>query len=176
MSIEKWLDDEATIEERKKREEIYKSLSKEEKNDLKQQKARDLAQRAKEKEIISDERKDLLNKVIEFKDWLDIRTYIKGDIERIETWIETLYILLRESLENQDNHDNEDGKKGMIEDYKSIPVDFLDEKTRIALNKKLRGMKKTNSDNYYLRKLKTIVREKINDVKYYYILRDILES
>lgn len=176
MSIEKWLDDEATIEERKKREEIYKSLSKEEKNDLKQQKARDLAQRAKEKGIISDERKDLLNKVIEFKDWLDIRTYIKGDIERIETWIETLYILLRESLENQDNHDNEDGKKGMIEDYKSIPVDFLDEKTRIALNKKLRGMKKTNSDNYYLRKLKTIVREKINDVKYYYILRDILES
>jgi hypothetical protein len=176
MSIEKWLDDEATIEERKKREEIYKSLSKEEKNDLKQQKARDLAQRAKEKEIISDERKDLLNKVIEFKDWLDIRTYIKGDIERIETWIETLYILLRESLENQDNHDNEDGKKGMIEDYKSIPVDFLDEKTRIALNKKLRGMKKTNSDNYYLRKLTTIVREKINDVKYYYILRDILES
>ena len=176
MSIEKWLDDEATIEERKKREEIYKSLSKEEKNDLKQQKARDLAQRAKEKEIISDERKDLLNKVIEFKDWLDIRTYIKGDIERIETWIETLYILLRESLENQDNHDNEDGKKGMIDDYKSIPVDFLDEKTRIALNKKLRGMKKTNSDNYYLRKLKTIVREKINDVKYYYILRDILES
>ncbi|MBY9011425.1 MAG: hypothetical protein KGD70_03535 [Candidatus Lokiarchaeota archaeon] len=176
MSIEKWLDDEATIEERKKREEIYKSLSKEEKNDLKQQKARDLAQRAKEKGIISDERKDLLNKVIEFKDWLDIRTYIKGDIERIETWIETLYILLRESLENQDNHDNEDGKKGMIDDYKSIPVDFLDEKTRIALNKKLRGMKKTNSDNYYLRKLKTIVREKINDVKYYYILRDILES
>ena len=176
MSIEKWLDDEATIEERKKREEIYKSLSKEEKHDLKQKKVRDLVKKVKQKEIISDERKDLLTKVIEFKEWLDNRTYIKGDIERIETWIETLYILLHESLEKQNGHYDEDGKKSLVQDYKSIPVNFLDEKTRIAINKKLKGMKRTNSDNYYLRKLKSTVREKLKEAEYYEILRAILES
>ena len=176
MSIEKWLDDEATIEERKKREEIYKSLSKEEKSDLKQRKVRDLVQKVKHKEIISEQRRDLLTKVIEFKDWLDNRTYIKGDIERIETWIENLYILLRESLDNQNSYNSEVGRKSIIQDYKSIPVNFLDEKTRIALNKKLKSMKKTNSDNYYLRKLKSTVREKLKEAEYYEILRVILES
>ena len=38
MSIDKWLDDEDTVEEKKKREEIYKSLSTEEKKDLKRKK------------------------------------------------------------------------------------------------------------------------------------------
>jgi hypothetical protein len=68
------------------------------------------------------------------------------------------------------------GGENLINSYKSIPVKFLDEKTRIALNKKLRGMKRTNSDNYYLRKLKIIVKEKLKDAEYYNILRDILES
>ena len=176
MSIEKWLDDEATIEERKKREEIYKSLSKEEKSDLKQRKVRDLVKKVKQNEKISEERRDLLTKVIEFKDWLDNRTYIKGDMERIETWIENLYILLRESLDNQNSQNSEEGRKSIIQNYKSIPINFLDEKTRIALNKKLKGMKKTNSDSYYLRKLKSTVREKLKEAEYYEILRVILES
>jgi len=176
MSIEKWLDDEATIEERKKREEIYKSLSKEEKSDLKQRKVRDLVKTVKQNEKISEERRDLLTKVIEFKDWLDNRTYIKGDMERIETWIENLYILLRESLDNQNSQNSEEGRKSIIQNYKSIPINFLDEKTRIALNKKLKGMKKTNSDSYYLRKLKSTVREKLKEAEYYEILRVILES
>jgi len=176
MSIEKWLDDEATIEERKKREEIYKSLSKEEKSDLKQRKVRDLVKKVKQNQIISEERRDLLTRVIDFKDWLDNRTYIKGDIERIETWIENLHFLLRESLDNQNSQNNENSRKSIIQNYKSIPVNFLDEKTRIALNKKLKGMKKTNSDSYYLRKLKSTVREKLKEAEYYEILRVILES
>ncbi|NVM17397.1 MAG: hypothetical protein HWN80_06740 [Candidatus Lokiarchaeota archaeon] len=176
MSIDKWLDDEDTIEERKKREEIYKSLSKEEKHDLKQQKVRDLIQKVKQKEIISEPRKDLLTKVIEFKDWLDNRTYIKGDIERIETWVENLHILLRESLENHNSQYSEKEKKIIIQNYNSIPVNFLDETMRIAINKKLKGMKRTNSDNYYLRKLKNIIKEKLKEAEYYNILRDILES
>ena len=176
MSIEKWLDDEATIEERKKREEIYKSLSKEEKSDLKQRKVRDLVKKVKQNQIISEERRDLLTRVIDFKDWLDNRTYIKGDIERIETWIENLHFLLRESLDNQNSQNSENSRKSIIQNYKSIPVNFLDEKTRIALNKKLKGMKKTNSDSYYLRKLKSTVREKLKEAEYYEILRVILES
>ena len=147
-------------------------MSKEEKKDLKQQKIRNLVQKSKEKEILSSKSKNLLDKVIEFKDWIENRTYIKGDIERIETWVENLNILLRESLESQNK---EERTKTVIQDYKSIPVNFLDEKTRIALNKKLKGMNKTNSDNYYLRKLKSIVREKLKEAEYYAILREILE-
>ncbi len=176
MSIDKWLDDEDTIEEKKKREEIYKSLSKEDKKDLKQQKIRDLVKKSKQLEILSEKRKDLLTRIIEFKDWLDNRTYIKGDIERIETWVENLYLILRENRENQNGYYSEKEMKNLIQNYKSIPVNFLDEKMRIALNKKLKDIKKTSSDDYYLRKLKSTVREKLKEAEYYAILRDILES
>ncbi len=176
MSIDKWLDDDDTVEQKKKREEIYKSLSKEEKEDLKQQKIRDLTKKSKQKHILSVEKKNLLEKALEFKDWLNNRTYIKGDIERIETWVENLYLILRESIKNYNGQYSEEDKKNLIKNYNSIPVNFLDEKTRIAINKKLKGIKKTNSDDYYLRKLKIKVREKIKEAEYYQILRDILES
>ena len=175
MSIDKWLDDEDTIEEKKKREEIYKSLSTEERKDLKQQKIRNLVNKSKQTEILNDKKKDLLNNVLEFKDWLDNRTYIKGDIERIETWIENLYYILRANIESQNSHYGEEEKKIQIQNYNSIPVNFLDEKTRIAINKKLKGIKRTNSDDYYLRKLKSTVREKLKEKEYFEILRDILE-
>ncbi|NHJ20440.1 MAG: hypothetical protein EAX91_05835 [Candidatus Lokiarchaeota archaeon] len=176
MSIDKWLDDDDTIEKKKKREELYNSLSTEEKKDLKRKKIRDLVQKAKQTEILSEKRKDLLNNVIAFKEWLDNRTYIKGDIERIETWVKNLYYILRENIESQNSQHNEEKKKVQIQNFNSIPINFLDEKTRIALNKKLKGINRTNSDNYYLRKLKSTVREKIKEAEYYEILRDILES
>ncbi len=176
MSIDKWLDDEDTVEEKKKREEIYKSLSKEDKKDLKQQKIRDLVKKSKQMEILSEKRKDLLTKVIEFKDWLDNRTYIKGDMERIETWIENLYLILRENIEKQNGQFSEKEKKKLNQNYNSIPVNFIDETMRIAINKKLKDTERTSSDNYYLRKLKSIVREKLKEAEYYEILRAILES
>ena len=175
MSIDKWLDDEDKIEEKKRREQIYNSLSKEERKDLKQQKIRELVKKSKQTEILSEKRKDFLNNIIEFKDWLDNRTYIKGDIERIETWVENLYYILRANIESQNSQYGEEEKKILIKNYHSIPVNFLDEKTRIAINKKLKGMKRTNSDNYYLRKLKSTVREKLKEKEYFEILRDILE-
>jgi hypothetical protein len=176
MSIDKWLDDEDTIEEKKKREEIYSSLSKEEKKDLKQKKIRDLVQKTKQTEILSDKRKDFLNNVIEFKDWLDKRTYLKGDIERIETWVENLYYVLCANIESQNNRLNKEKKNVLINNFNSIPPDFLDEKTRLAVIKKLKDLEKTSSDAYYLRKLKSIIREKLKEAEYYEILRDILES
>ena len=176
MSIEKWLDDEETKEERKKREEIYSSLSNTEKIDLKQQKIRDLVKKDKITSSFDESRKDFLAKVLEFKDWLDNRSYIKGDIERIQTWVENLYSLMNASIKFQNRVGFNDGGENLINRYKSIPVQFLDEKTRIALNKKLKGIKRTNSDNYYLRKLKIIVKEKLKEAEYYNILREILES
>ena len=34
---------------------------------------------------------DFLSSVSEFKQWLDQRTYLKGDIQQIETWIKILH-------------------------------------------------------------------------------------
>lgn len=176
MSMDKWLDDEETKEKKKKRNEIYSSLSNEEKNDLSKQKIRELVKKDEITSIFDESRKSFLTKVLEFKDWLDNRAYIKGDIERIQTWVENLYSMADISINFQNKTRFNNGEETLINRYKSIPVKFLDEKTRIALNKKLKGIKKTNSDNYYLRKLNNIVKEKLKDAEYYAILRDILES
>ena len=176
MSMDKWLDDDGTKENKKKRNELYSSLSNEEKNDLSKQKIRELVKKDDITSSFDENRKSFLTKVLEFKDWLDNRSYIKGDIERIQTWIENLYSMVHISINFQNKTRLNNGEDPLINSYKSIPVKFLDEKTRIALNKKLRGMKRTNSDNYYLRKLKIIVKEKLKDAEYYNILRDILES
>ena len=176
MSMDKWLDDDETKENKKKRNEIYSSLSNEEKKDLKQQKVRDLVKKDIITSSFDESRKDFLTKVLEFKDWLDNRTYIKGDIERIQTWVENLYSMVDANINFHNKNISNNGKETLFNSYKTIPVKFLDEKTRIALNKKLKGMKRTNSDNYYLRKLKIIIKEKLKDAEYYNIIRDILES
>jgi len=176
MSMDKWLDGNETKENKKKRNEIYSNLSNEEKNDLKEKKIRDLVKKDKTTTSFDESRKDFLNKVLEFKDWLDNRAYIKGDIERIQTWVENLYSMIDASINFHNKTRLNNGEETLINSYKSIPVKFLDEKTRIALNKKLRGIKKTNSDNYYLRKLNNVVKEKLKDAEYYEILRAILES
>ena len=71
---------------------------------------------------------------------------------------------------NKDNYDQD-----LVEDFRKIPVDFLDEQTRLAVIKKLRNTKRTNSDNYFLRKLKLVVEIKIIEAKYYRILKRILD-
>lgn len=174
--MDKWLGDEDTAEEKKLREDTYAKLSKEERKDLKVQKIRKIVQKNENASNKNDKRTDFLNSVIEFKDWLINRSYLKGDLERIETWVANLYLILTASLEQQKEASGGFGKKNLINNYKSIPVDFLDEKTRIALNKKLKNATRTNSDNYYLRKLKTTVKEKLKDAEYFSILRDILDS
>ncbi|MHA1458939.1 MAG: hypothetical protein ACTSQR_04665 [Promethearchaeota archaeon] len=174
--MEKWLDDDETKENKKKRNEMYSSLSNEEKNNLNKQKIRELVKKDEENSSFDESRKGFLTKVLEFKDWLDNRSYIKGDIERIQTWVENLHSMVDISIYFQNKTTNTNGEETLINSYKSIPVKFLDEKTRIALNKKLKGIKRTNSDNYYLRKLKIIIKEKLKDAEYYSILRDILES
>ena len=176
MSMDKWLDDDETKENKKRRNEIYNSLSNEEKNALSKQKIRELVKKDEITSSFDESRKDFLTKVLEFKNWLDNRSYIKGDIERVQAWIENLYSMVDISINFQKRAEFNNGKENLVNSYKTIPVKFLDEKTRIALNKKLKGIKQTNSDNYYLRKLKNIIKEKLKDAEYYNILRDILES
>ena len=93
---------------------------------------------------------------------------------KIETWIKNLYRRLESNyIQNQSQKKNISKLK---EKYREIPLAFLDEKTRIALNKKLRNVNRTASDNYYLRKLKEIIKERLKEAEYYETLRKILEN
>jgi hypothetical protein len=172
MSIEKWLSDKDSKEEKIRKEKAFKNLSEVEVKELKKKKIRAIVQKSNQELNEPNEKDTFLQKIIEFKEWLIQRSYLKGDIEKIETWIKNLYF---EIQHNSNQKENLNERKSLIEEYKSIPPTFLDEKTRIAINKKIRGTKRTNSDNYYLRKLKQSTQEKLIESKYYKILDKLLK-
>jgi hypothetical protein len=171
MSIDKWLSDEDSKEERIRRENAFKSLSEGEIKELKKKKIRDIVTKDMQKLAESSESDKFIDEILEFKDWLNQRTYLKGDIDKIETWVRNMYLKISEYNLGKENILS---KKKLIQEYKKIPPSFLDEKTRIAVNKKIHGTARTNSDNYYLRKLKKTVQEKLYESKYYEILETIL--
>ncbi len=174
MSIDKWFTKDNSKEERERSEKIFKTLSEEEVQNLKKKSVRDLTQKKSKIKEVNGKPDDFLNYVIEFKDWLNQRTYLKGDIDKIEIWIKNLNKKLdyenTQGLMAKNNVINQ-----LSNEFKKIPHNFLDEKTRIAINKKMRGTKRTNSDNYYLKKLNKIVQEKLKEASYYEILKKILE-
>ena len=175
MSIEKWLSERESEEIRKKKEEFYKQLPKEKKQDLKKKSITKIVAN-ETKSLKSDITDSFLTKVIDFKDWLDGRTYLKGDIDKIIINIQNLNKNIGMINDIDKKRADKDKINFLSNLYKEIPPSFLDEKIRVALNKKLRGIKRTNSDNYYLRKLKNTIREKLNEAKYYEILKEILDS
>ena len=170
MAIEKWLSKDSK-EKQEKLDKMYKELPEERVLELKKKKIQDLKKKNKEEQVEKTESNNLLSEVIEFKDWLNQRTYLKGDLDKIEVWIQNLNKKI--TLESNDQEMNT--KAHLIEQFRTIPPKFLDEKTRIAINKKLNGTKRTSSDNYYLRKLKSLVREKLNEASYYDLLKTILD-
>ncbi|MHA1191093.1 MAG: hypothetical protein ACTSP9_02200 [Promethearchaeota archaeon] len=174
MALNKWLSDPEIEERRKKKEELYNSLPEEQIQELKKESIRKIKRVKSEKEEVPTEdfSDNILKDVIEFKNWVDSRTYIKGDIEKIETWIKILYkkMVSINKVLNKDNYDQD-----LVEEFRKIPVDFLEEQTRFAVIKKLRNTKRTNSDNYFLRKLKMVVEIKLIEAKYYKILKNILD-
>jgi len=172
MALNKWLSDPEIEERRKKKEEMYNALPDQQIQELKKESIRKIVQEEKEEVPTEDFSDNILNDVIEFKNWVDSRTYLKGDTEKIETWIKILYkkMVSINKVLNKDNYDQD-----LVEDFRKIPVDFLDEQTRLAVIKKLRNTKRTNSDNYFLRKLKMIVEIKLIEAKYYKILKSILD-
>ena len=176
MSLHKWFDDEETKERRKKRDELYNSLPNEKVQDLKKKSIRKVMKDTPAKkdpiDLSNKKSSDFIQDVIEFKEWLDSRTYLKGDSNRIETWIRILYNKI-ESASKELNA--EDERERLIEEFRRIPPDLLEEKTRIALNKKLRGAKRESSDYYYLRKLKLDVDNILIQAKYYETLKKILD-
>jgi hypothetical protein len=174
MSIEKWINNFISDKEKKLREDTYDKLSNEEQKDLKKKKIRHLTAETQEKEKISPIAIDFLNDIIEFNNWLNNRTYIAGDIDKIEVWIKNLYNKLTSNYINPNFEEN--NRTDLLTKYKEIPPTFLEEKIRIALNKKMKGMNRSSTDNYYLKKLKKLINEKLKDAEYYEILNQILES
>ncbi len=176
MSIDKWLSEKDSKEDRMKREAAFKRLTKDEVQELKKKKIRDMVKKKSQisSKILEEDR--ILNKVIEFKDWLNQRTYLKGDIDKIEIWIRNLHSTVQSVIEQKEKLIEKDEKREIIKKYKEIPPKLLDEKTRVAINKKIYGTKRTNSDNYYLRKLKSLIQEKLKEGEYYEILDEIIKK
>lgn len=175
MSIDKWLNEKDSKEEQIRREKAFKSLSKQEVQDLKKKKIRDMVQKDDQKNSEISERNQFLDNIIEFKNWLNQRTYLKGDITKIESWIKNLYTIVNYENDMNVKSANYNQKKNIMEKYKEIPPKFLDEKTRVALNKLINNTPRTTSDNYYLRKLKTNLKEKLKETEYYEILDKIFK-
>jgi hypothetical protein len=175
MSIDKWLNEKDTKEEKVKREKAFKQLTKEEVHELKKKKIRDIVKKESENPYQDSEIEKFLQQTIEFKDWLNQRTYLKGDLEKIEMWIKNLNSMVALSSERREKSTLYNEKKRLIEKYKEIPPKFLDEKIRVAINKLIHGMNRTNSDNYYIRKLKSILKEKLREAEYYDILDKLIK-
>ncbi|UCC19073.1 MAG: hypothetical protein JSV62_13350 [Promethearchaeota archaeon] len=175
MSIDKWLDDKDSKEERIKREKAFKQLSKEEVQQLKKKKIREMIKKEDQKPNEISAREKILQQIVEFKDWLNQRTYLKGDFERIEMWIKNLYSLINLVSNQEEKSAMQNEKNKIIKRYKEIPPKFLDEKIRVAVNKLIYGTKRTNSDNYYLRKLRNDIKEKLKEAEYYDILNKLIK-
>ena len=175
MSIDKWFSKKGSKEEELRREKAFKRLTESEVEDLKKKKIRNIIQKENQKSSEESDADKFLHRIVEFKEWLNQRTYLKGDIEKIEIWIKNLYSRIKYETEEKQKSIKTYSKKKLVEDYKEIPPTFLDMKTRIALNKLIYATKRTNSDNYYIRKLKKILHEKLNEARYYEILDKILE-
>ncbi len=174
MSIDKWLEDSKWVETEKKRNKIYKSLSQEQKKELKEKSIKKIVKIENEKD--SDETDDFLDNIIEFKDWLNNRKYLKGDKEKIEVWISNLYRIKQVKIKEEElKNTSKDKKQEKINAFRKIPLDFLDEKIRIIINKKVHGYEITRSDKYYLSKFKKTIQERLKELKYYEILKTILE-
>ncbi len=175
MSIDKWLNEKDSKEQRIKKEKAFKQLSKEEVQELKKKKIRDIVKKEGEKTNENSERDKFLQQIIEFNAWLNQRTYLKGDFEKIEMWIKNLNSIVISLSEQEKKSTNYSEKKILINKYKEIPPKFLDEKIRVAINKLVHGAQRTNSDNYYIRKLKSNLKEKQKEAEYYDILDKLIK-
>lgn len=172
MSIDKWLGD---SKKKEKVDKIYNSLPEEKVQDLKKKSIRELTKKEEVKKINNAASKSIIDDIIEFKKWLNSRNYLKGDLDKIEVWINNLSKKLNREREKNIKESIKDNRGQLIQQFRKIPFNFLDEKTRVAINKKLHGQKRTNSDNYYLRKLKAEISEKLYEASYFEILKEIIE-
>ena len=135
MSIEKWLINEKN-NRRNNLDKKIENLPKEKVLDLKRQKINKLTIKSSKDDNNITESDDFFSYFLEFKKWLKERTYLKGDLDNIEIWIRNLYKKIESENSQAEISSN---RRELIEQYRKIPPKFLDEKTRIAINKKMYG-------------------------------------
>jgi len=169
MSLNKWLKEDKSSKNKKKSRAAIISPFKEQK--LKKIKESIIKQ--KQKPESKDNIDIFLSYVSEFKEFLNSRTYLRGDIEHIISWINNLNYKYKELL-NLENSIDPVNKNTKIELLKDIPPTFLDEKLTLALKKYVYRDNMNNSDKYYLRKLKKIAKDELKKAKLYQILDKIL--
>ncbi|MBD3340529.1 MAG: hypothetical protein GF353_15585 [Candidatus Lokiarchaeota archaeon] len=177
--MEKWLKGDSS---KKKKTVNLEEISEEKIKELKIKKIRTLIgekketekEKEKDKEAASEE-DEFLNLLISFRDWLIKRRYLKGDIDKIAIWINNLNDKLISMTKKNREINDEAIKKSLKDNFKEIPPKFLDEKTRIALNKVLHKRKRNASDTYYLTKLKKEIQKRLREDRYYRILEKVLE-
>lgn len=171
MSIDKWLKEKEGKEVKEKKEKIFRNLPDEKILDLKKEAIRKITKKDSKDDKENTLLDDFYLSILEFKEWISSRKYLKGDLDKIESWIRILYKKI-----SANDHDEKSNKRlELKKKFRKIPPELLDQRTRIALNKKLQGVKRTSSDNYYLRKLRNFVEDKLKEANYYIIIKEILD-
>jgi len=168
--MDKWLLDENLEIKKKLRDQKFQSLTIEEKEKLKKKKIREFLKKENLDQI--EKSGIFFNQILEFKDWLNNRNYLKGDIQKIEVWIKNLNEIMNLEHDEESNLD----KSELKDLYKTIPPDILNDKYRMIMYKKLNMKRLDNSDRYYLKKLKIFIQKKLTEARYYDILNRILEG
>ncbi len=188
MTIDKWISKETSKNDNDKNKDNSmnyrkgsKTLTEKKKEDLVRERISNVLDQRntslpKEAPNISQE-DYFLKRIIEFYDWLNNRIYLQGDRGKIKQWITSLYKIIEEEKRINSKMSKSDGNREheLNKKFRTIPPRLIDEKTRVALQKKLRWTETTSSDDYYLRKLKTEMQEKLKELKYLKILKDIIQ-
>ena len=171
MSIDKWLKEKEGKEVKEKKEKIFRNLPDEKILDLKKEAIRKITKKDSKDDKENILLDDFYLSILEFKEWISSRKYLKGDLDKIESWIRILYKKI-----SANDHDEKSNKRlELKKKFRKIPPELLDQRIRVALNKKLQGVKRTSSDNYYLRKLRNFVEDKLKEANYYTIIKEILD-
>ena len=123
MSIDKWLNEKNSTN-KKKIEEIFKKLPEETVQELKKKRIRQLTKESGKNGNEKPNPNDFFEYFIEFKEWLDQRTYLKGDLDKISIWIENLYNKLISETFKYEKAIDKNNKTNLIEQYRKIFVPF----------------------------------------------------
>ncbi len=172
MSLKKWLESGYSKSKGKKIEESVKPITKAQKKKA----IKKITQTKEEKKKRNkDSIDEFLSHILEFKEFLNSRTYLRGDFDRIITWIRNINYKYEELL-NQRKSSEIEVKKTKTELVKEIPPKFLDEKLSITLKKFVYKSDMNKSDKYYLGKLKKIVQNELKKGNIYQVLDKILND
>ncbi len=172
MALNKWLDEDNSKNNKGKSKIIIISPFKEQK--LK--KIKESIRKSQKQETESKDPIDVfISYVSEFKKFLNSRTYLRGDLDKLITWIINLNYKYKELINSNENF-NTNNKESNIELLKEIPPTLLDEKLILTLKKYAYKDKMNNSDRYYLRKLKSLVKDQLKTARIYQIMDKILNQ